>query len=113
MHGSRTGEITRGMLVVDRRADQTAYAPGANRSEVQALLEWSHQPHGLFESTALPAQVEMESEGIYNGPDAWLAHPTVHDGSLGGSRDVACVVSTPGKDVLLQLLTKRLWGADI
>ena len=100
------------MLVVDRRGDQTAYAPGANRSEVQSLLERSLQPHGLLESTAVPAQVDLESEGLRKGPDEWLGHPTVHDGSLGGSMDVACVVVTPGKDVLLQLLTERLWGAN-
>ncbi|KAH0827947.1 nucleoside hydrolase [Lanmaoa asiatica] len=113
MRGPRTAEITRGMLVVDRRGDQTAYAPGANRSKVQSLLERSHECHGLLESTAVPALVEMESEGIRKGPDEWLGHPTVHDGSLGGSMDVACIVGTPGKDALLQLLVKRLWGADI
>lgn len=110
MRGPRSGELTRGMLIVDRRDGQTAYAPGANRSEVQSILEQSHQSHGLLESTAVPAQVEMESEGVRTGPDAWMGHPTVHDGSLGGSMEVACVVSTPGKDVLLQLLLKRLWG---
>ncbi|KAN0091228.1 Inosine/uridine-preferring nucleoside hydrolase domain containing protein [Tylopilus felleus] len=108
----RMGEITRGMLVVDRREDQTAYAPGANRSEVQALLKQSHQRHGLLESTAVPAPVEMESDGLRKGPDEWLGHPTVHDDSLGGSMDVACIVGTPGKDALLQLLTERLWGAN-
>lgn len=110
MRSPRTGEITRGMLVVDRRDDQTAYARGANQSEVHRLSELSHQPHGLLESTA---QGEMESNGILRGPDTWLGHPTVHDGSLGGSTDVACVISTPGKDVLLQLLTKRLWNVDL
>lgn len=113
MRCPRTAEITRGMLVVDRRGDETAYAPGANRSKVQALLEESHQSHGLLESTAVPAQVEMESEGIRKGPDEWLGHLTVHNGSLGGSMDVPCVVDTPGKDALLRLLTKRLWGVDV
>jgi len=108
----RSGELTRGMLVVDRRDGQTAYAPGANRSQVQSVLEQSHQSHGLLESTAVPAQVEMESEGR-TGPDAWMGHPTVHDGSLGGSMDVACVVSTPGKDALLQLLLNRLWEVNV
>lgn len=100
------------MLVVDRREDQTAYAPGANRSQVQTLLEKSQQRHGLLESTAVPALVEMESEGLRKGPDEWLGHPTAHDGSLGGSMDVACIVDTPGKDALLRLLTERLWGAN-
>ncbi|KAF9237510.1 nucleoside hydrolase [Melanogaster broomeanus] len=94
----RSGEITRGMLVVDRRDDQTAYAPGANRSEVQELLERAHQYHG---------------EGVPSGPDGWLGHSAVHDGSTGGSMDVACVVKTPGAGVLLQLLTRRVWGVDI
>lgn len=35
----RTGEITRGMLVVDRREDESAYPPGAIRSEAQKELE--------------------------------------------------------------------------
>ncbi|KAF9227273.1 nucleoside hydrolase, partial [Gyrodon lividus] len=108
----RTGEITRGMIVVDRRADETAYAPGTNRSQVQALLEQTHQRHGLLESTAVPAQVGMESEGVFRGSDEWLGHPTVHDGSIGGSMDVPYVVKTPGADVLLRLLTKRVWGVD-
>ena len=45
------------MLVIDRRNDVGAYAPGANRARVQAELERSHaQTEGtLLESTALPA----------------------------------------------------------
>ena len=31
----RMGEITRGMLVVDRREDESAYLPGTIRSEAQ------------------------------------------------------------------------------
>jgi len=31
----RTGEITRGMLVTDRRENESAYPPGTNRSEAQ------------------------------------------------------------------------------
>ncbi|GLB37284.1 putative inosine-uridine preferring nucleoside hydrolase [Lyophyllum shimeji] len=58
----RTGELTRGMLVVDRREDDSAYAPGANRAEVQAELERANLPHGVWESTAVPAQVETEQE---------------------------------------------------
>ncbi|KAJ3565909.1 hypothetical protein NP233_g7341 [Leucocoprinus birnbaumii] len=58
----RTGELTRGMLVIDRRDDQTAYAPGANRAEVQKQLDLLGIPHKPWESTALPAQVEVERE---------------------------------------------------
>jgi hypothetical protein len=35
----RTGEITRGMLVTDRREDESAYPTGTNRSEAQRGLE--------------------------------------------------------------------------
>jgi hypothetical protein len=35
----RTGEITRGMLVTDRREDESAYPPGTERSEAQKGLE--------------------------------------------------------------------------
>lgn len=93
----RVGEITRGMCVVDRREDAGAYAPGANRAEVQAELEKHHLHHsGPFESTALPAQeVERASD----------AQPPPH--TEGG---VACVYETPGPAVLLELLLERVWG---
>ncbi|KZT72099.1 nucleoside hydrolase [Daedalea quercina L-15889] len=94
----RVGEITRGMCVVDRRDDPIAYAPGANRAEVQAELEKHHLHHtGPFESTALPAQVEVERAG-----DALPPHRTA-----GG---VACVYETPGPEVLLKLMLARVWG---
>ena len=35
----RTGEITHGMLVIDRREDESAHPPGTNRSEAQKGLE--------------------------------------------------------------------------
>jgi hypothetical protein len=43
---NRTGEFTRGMLVVDRRDDVGAYAPGDNRSHVQQELDRLHVSHG-------------------------------------------------------------------
>ncbi|KAG6821047.1 hypothetical protein H0H93_007937 [Arthromyces matolae] len=58
----RTGELTRGMLVVDRREDESAYSPGANRAQIQAELEKRNIPHGDLESTAVPAQVEAEKD---------------------------------------------------
>ena len=84
------------MLIVDRRVDQSAYAPGANRAEVQAQLEKLHLPHGQFESTAVPAQVETELP---------VQNP--------GSRGVACVIETPGERVLLNLLLERVWGVKV
>ncbi|KII92152.1 hypothetical protein PLICRDRAFT_36945 [Plicaturopsis crispa FD-325 SS-3] len=88
----RTGEITRGMLVVDRREDESAYAPGSNRAEAQEALERQMTKHRAFESTALPAEVA-------NGQPI-----KVRDG-------VACIVETPGSDVLVKLLFERIWGA--
>ncbi|KAI0663543.1 nucleoside hydrolase [Cubamyces menziesii] len=96
----RTGELTRGMCVVDRRDDQGAYAPGANRAEVQAELERHHFQHaGTYESTAVPAPVEVESRPIIEGPLA-----VDHKGG------VPCVTQTPGSAALVQLLLERVWG---
>ena len=91
-----TGEITRGMCVVDRRDDQSVYDPGANRAKVQEELE-KHNilMSGILESTALPAQVELEKS-----PGEAIA-PTA---------GVPVVTITPGPDVLLKLLTRRVWG---
>ena len=58
------------MLVVDRRDDPGAYAPGANRAEVKAELERHHFKHaGEYESTAVPAQVEVEVPPTNTGQD--------------------------------------------
>ncbi|KAF8995439.1 Inosine/uridine-preferring nucleoside hydrolase domain-containing protein [Cyathus striatus] len=92
----RTGEITRGMLVVDRRGEQLAYAPGTNRAEVQKALRESNYCHGELESVALPAQVnvdcvsELESHG----------------------RGVLCITETPGIENLLKILLERVWGVQ-
>lgn len=84
------------MLVVDRREDEAAYAPGANRAHVQAELERLVSDHQHeWESTALPAQVEIEK----------LADNTQSPG-------VQCIVETPGPDALLKLLVKRVWGIN-
>lgn len=96
----RTGELTRGMLVVDRREDQTAYAPGANRAEVQKQLDLLGLPHKPWESVAVPAQVEVEQE-----PQSFL--------NSGSQTGVWCVTNTPGPRVLLQLLFRRVWGVEL
>ncbi|OCH95134.1 nucleoside hydrolase [Obba rivulosa] len=99
----RIGELTRGMLVVDRRDDQGAYAPGANRAEVQAELErHSFQHAGELESTAVPAQVEVE--------DRAAAVKALAEQTTGG---VACVTETPGPAALVELMLKRIWGVDV
>ena len=84
------------MLVVDRRADEGAYAPGANRAEVQAQLEELHLHHARFESTAVPALVEIEV-------------PVDNPHSEG----VPCITETPGCQVLLNLLLERVWGVGV
>jgi hypothetical protein len=82
------------MLVVDRRADEGLYAPGANRAEVQAQLEKLHLHH---ESLALPAQVETD-------------RPAEMQTSTQG---IACIVKTPGREVLLHFLLERVWGITV
>lgn len=82
------------MLVIDRREDESAYAPGANRAKVQAKLESLGFNSGPWESTAIPAQVEIE-------------HPVEIDSAAPG---VSCVTNTPGPNALLHLLLHRVWG---
>lgn len=92
----RTGELTRGMLVVDRRRDTSAYAPGANRAKVQAELERHGIDHEPWESTAVPAQVEIEE-------------PSRSDTTI---PSILCVTDTPGPETLLKLLLNRVWGCQ-
>jgi hypothetical protein len=84
------------MLVVDRRTDESLYAPGANRAEVQLELDNAALSHGGWTTAALPAQVEVE-----DAP----SKPTVGSG-------VFCITGTPGPRTLLQLLLQRVWGID-
>jgi len=96
----RVGELTRGMLVVDRRDDQGAYAPGSNRAEVQEELEKHQFSHaGNYESTAVPAQVEVEN----------VAQTQALPDQPGG---VSCVVKTPGPNALVDLMLERIWGVS-
>lgn len=85
------------MLVVDRRDDQGAYAPGENRAEVQAELERTKFTHaGNYESTALPVQVEVEQ------PPQAVAQ-----------EGVTCIIRTPGTNNLEKLLFERIWGLNV
>ncbi|KAI0775682.1 nucleoside hydrolase [Trametes elegans] len=98
----RVGELTRGMLVVDRRDDQGAYAPGMNRAQVQAELDRHHfQYVGAYESTALPAPVEVESRPLNKGQD-----------TVGQEGGVPCIIQTPGPAALVKLLLARVWGVE-
>ena len=92
---NRTGEFTRGMLVVDRRDDVGAYAPGENRSYVQQELDRFHVSHGPFESPAVPI-------------------PVVDDIGKKGEQDIGVftVVETPGPRACLELVLQRIWGVS-
>ncbi|KAF8893859.1 nucleoside hydrolase [Infundibulicybe gibba] len=92
----RTGEITRGMLVVDRREDESAYVPGANRAD-QALLEKenSTNPGGHLGLTAVPV---LDVEPL---------------GSNSRGKGVRCVVKTTGAHTMLSLLLERVWGKKL
>ncbi|KAI0675276.1 nucleoside hydrolase [Trametes maxima] len=108
----RSGELTRGMLVVDRRDDQGAYAPGSNRAEVQAELERHHFEHaGAYESTAIPARVEIES------PPPTTAQGGPHDAASqtvqAQTEGIPCITQTPGPAALVKLLIERVWGVPV
>ncbi|KAF9653936.1 nucleoside hydrolase [Thelephora ganbajun] len=90
----RTGEFTRGMLVVDRRDDAGVYAPGDNRSHVQQGLNWLHISHRPPESVAVPAPVLMHMD----------------DTGKKSNVGVFTVVETPGPGACLDLLFRRVWG---
>ncbi|RPD74261.1 nucleoside hydrolase [Lentinus tigrinus ALCF2SS1-7] len=113
----RTGELTRGMLVVDRRDDAGAYAPGVNRAEVQAELERHHFKHaGAYESTAVPAQVEVEAPPTIPGHPQGQGPAATQGGSnsdLMHGGGVPCITQTPGPAALLQLLLERVWGVKL
>ena len=81
------------MLVVDRRNDQTAYARGTNRAEFQKQLDSLGLSHRVWESVAVPAQVEHDSR----------ASTIIETG-------ICCVNDTPGPETLLNLLLRRVWG---
>ena len=83
------GEITRGMLVVDRRIDESAYTPGANRAEVQSELDNATLSHGGESIAILPAApVQVQGAGVF------------------------CITGTPGPNTLLCLLLQRVWGIN-
>lgn len=99
------GELTRGMLVVDRRDEYAATAPsyidrtqdeerltsGDSREEVdEALRRAMHN---------LPAPVQLENE-----EEAKAAH---HPPLAG----IACVTKTPGTAALLDSMLARIWGS--
>ena len=102
----RTGELTSGMCVIDRRSDQNStYAPGVNRARVQAELKrrmaiGASEPgsFGSFESVAVPALVEVEDEPSHLAKDDQEGIPVIE--------------GTPGAEALLQIMMKRIWHVE-
>lgn len=93
------------MCVVDRRGDQSTYAPGVNRARVQAELKGrmatgTAEPgsFGLFESVAVPALVEVEDEPSRQ--------------SKGDQDGIPVLEGTPGAEALLQIMMKRIWQVE-
>lgn len=78
------GELTRGMLVVDRREDVSAYPLGTNRSEAQRE---PHEGHG----------------------DVKMSKSDVVDVVAGGIPGIVCVYETPGPAEILRMLLERVW----
>jgi hypothetical protein len=94
------------MCVVDRRDDQGAYAPGANRARVQAELQSriaagsaDAGSFGSLESVAVPARVEVEGESSSLREDAQEGIPVVE--------------GTPGAVALLQIMMQRVWHVEV
>jgi inosine-uridine nucleoside N-ribohydrolase len=86
----RTGEITRGMLVVDRRDEQNTCTPDANsNSGVEQHIETQV-------SATVPARVEVEH---------------LEDTRVKG-RGVTCIIKTPGLEALLKMMLERVWGVS-
>lgn len=106
------------MLVVDRRDDEGAYDPGANRAAVQAeLAKHAFHPSGLMESNAIPAQVEVESAPISAQADQNrpLNPETSQRGDKAGFKalGIPVLVQTPGPETLLRLMVERIWGVHV
>ncbi|TRM69817.1 Inosine/uridine-preferring nucleoside hydrolase domain-containing protein [Schizophyllum amplum] len=87
----RVGELTRGMCVVDRRADEGAYEIGANRADAHGKKQKAEE-----DAHHVPALVETEER------HAMDEHPP----------KVVCITATPGPKALLQLLLRRVWGVE-
>jgi hypothetical protein len=117
----RTGELTRGMCVVDRRADEGTYAPGKNRAFVQAQLDLADVAHAEINATSTPAPVETETEEQAYAAAHQTPAVSVHVlptssavvASKAAQEGVLCLVDTPGPRVLLNLLLDRIWATRL
>ncbi|KAH9032457.1 nucleoside hydrolase [Lactarius pseudohatsudake] len=99
----RTGELTRGMCVVDRRGENKS-TPAANYADVQEALqhrvEVGSGDADVIGSVVVPAPVDYEDEP-----------------SLRRKKDepggVPVVEGTPGPDTLRQFILKRVWNIEV
>lgn len=92
----RKGEITRGMLVIDRR-DKSIYPHGENRAQV--VDKHCEHRHGK----------SIEDSEPVDSLNGRVNHDLL-DGKKGCG--VLCVTSTPGPEALLRLLFNRVWGVE-
>lgn len=79
---------------MDRRAEQSAYALGANRSQVQVQLERHLQDQS---DKLTPTQDNDEQQ------ETKVGFNDIQSG-------VYCIDKTPGTDALVKLLFNRVWG---
>ena len=81
----RSGELTRGMLVVDRRGDEHNFQLGEDRSQVQAQ---NIAKEGLHLESKEGRHLSLEAEGVI------------------------VVTESPGPQKLLRLMFERIWGVE-
>ncbi|KAK4702274.1 hypothetical protein P7C70_g3948, partial [Phenoliferia sp. Uapishka_3] len=95
-----TGTLTRGMLVVDRRASSIVPANSSSRprptNRAIAIEEAEAQAAALEHLTLDGTGTDAESEGEAQQP-----------------RGTKVVIATPGGDTLRTLLLERIWGVSI
>ena len=98
----RTGELTRGMCVVDRR-NVGALGSTTTYTEVQETLQ-SHMEAGSANVDDFGSVLPV-SDGIEDDP------------SRGRKKDepggVPVVEGTPGPEALVQLMLKRVWNIEV
>ncbi|KAH7909966.1 nucleoside hydrolase [Hygrophoropsis aurantiaca] len=107
----RYGDVTRGMLVVDRRAGANAqdFPPMENRAH---SFETSVPPSPSVTEAPVDEDEDEDTDiGILLG-DRGSSECVVGASAPEGRRSVACVVTTPGPETLLQILLKRVWAVS-
>ena len=86
----RTGELTLGMCVVDRRGGAPASERGKSRAELQEQAD--------RKLAAEPANVQVDRP---------------EQAEIQQSQGVNVIVKTPGLDELAKILFEKVWGAKL